>query len=50
MLNRLRERLDIHKPTRLSVMRKIPFIFFLTLLLLRISLGLADPTNPPPTP
>ncbi|MFW9905076.1 MAG: hypothetical protein ACFFFH_12130 [Candidatus Thorarchaeota archaeon] len=50
MLSRLREYLEIHKPNKYTLMKTIPLIFFLTLFVLRISLGIADPTNPPPKP
>ena len=50
MLNRLRKHLEIRKPISYSIIRKIPLILIFSFLLLRISLGLADPGLPPPTP
>lgn len=48
MWNKLQGRLENHKPTRNLLPKLIPLIIFLTLFLIRISMGMADPTSPPP--
>ncbi len=50
MWNRLQGRLENYKPTRNLIPKLIPLIIFLTLFLIRISMGIADPTGTPPGP
>ncbi|MFX0123897.1 MAG: hypothetical protein ACFFAE_09685 [Candidatus Hodarchaeota archaeon] len=50
MLNRLRNRLEHYKSTRIFLLKLVLLGIFLALFLLQISLGITDPTSPPPGP
>ncbi|UCG03911.1 MAG: hypothetical protein JSW11_07975 [Candidatus Heimdallarchaeota archaeon] len=50
MLNKLRNRLENHRPCKGSILKMIPLIVFLTILLLGTVSGVADPTTTPPNP
>ncbi len=52
MLHNLRQRIVLVKPSKKTAIRMVPWLVYLTLLLLTISLGVADPgggTPPGPT-
>ena len=50
MIRNIRNRLQILKPTRVDFYKFLPLVFIVVLLMITISLGIADPTTPPPGP
>ncbi|MFX1514945.1 MAG: hypothetical protein ACFFC6_01460 [Promethearchaeota archaeon] len=50
MWNRLRLQLRIAKPKRYYVLKIVPLFIFITIFLLGVSLGIADPGSSPPVP
>lgn len=46
----LRNRMKLLKPTRISFLRILPILVFTFILLLSVSIGLADPTTGPLPP
>ncbi|MHA2278494.1 MAG: hypothetical protein ACXAC2_22170 [Candidatus Kariarchaeaceae archaeon] len=46
----LRNRMKLLKPTQISFLRILPILVFTFILLLSVSIGLADPGTGPPPP
>jgi hypothetical protein len=50
MLQKLRNQIQFVKPSKITFYRLVPLILVACIVLLTVSIGIADPTTPPPPP